>query len=198
MTLYLGFWEWNGHGTLAKAEHCLFFSFFGLAGLQDSGMCAATGKYLIAWRLSLLGFVFKPVSGLAGDSGLWQTFCLRIALVDQQSLSPISPSTMISYSQFLAASLSTRASRSITSPSVFSLDRNKPVTANITYVQQTVLLSTMRCFDHSLLYYWPNAKYQFLLSNKATFTKSTACDPLAPSTLAMRAAAMFGFGDRLL
>jgi len=28
-----------------KAEHCLFFFFFfGLVGLQDSGMCAATGN----------------------------------------------------------------------------------------------------------------------------------------------------------
>jgi len=45
-SLYLGFRVWNGHVTLAKAEHrdCLFVSFFGLAGLQDSGMCAATGN----------------------------------------------------------------------------------------------------------------------------------------------------------
>jgi len=41
-SLYLGFRVWNSHVTLAKAEHCLFVSFFGLAGLQDSGMCAAT------------------------------------------------------------------------------------------------------------------------------------------------------------
>ena len=27
-----------------KAEHGLFVSFFGLAGLQDSGMCSATGN----------------------------------------------------------------------------------------------------------------------------------------------------------
>jgi len=43
-SLYLGFRVWNGHVTLAKAEHCLFVSFFGLAGLQDSSMCAATGN----------------------------------------------------------------------------------------------------------------------------------------------------------
>jgi len=42
--LYLGFRVWNSHVTLAKAEYCLFVPFFGLAGLQDSGMCAATGK----------------------------------------------------------------------------------------------------------------------------------------------------------
>jgi len=43
-SLYLGFRIWNGHVTLGKAEPCLFGSFFGLAGLQDSGMCAATGN----------------------------------------------------------------------------------------------------------------------------------------------------------
>jgi len=43
-SLYLVFRLWNGHVALAKAEHCLFVSFFGLAGLQDSGMCAATGN----------------------------------------------------------------------------------------------------------------------------------------------------------
>jgi len=43
-SLYLGFRVWNGHVTLEKAEHCLFVSFFGFAGLQDSGMCAATGN----------------------------------------------------------------------------------------------------------------------------------------------------------
>jgi len=42
--LYLGFQVWNGHVTLAKAEQCLFVCFFGLAELQDSGICAATGK----------------------------------------------------------------------------------------------------------------------------------------------------------
>jgi len=44
---------------------------------------------VIAERLSLLGFVFKPVSWLAGDSRLRQTFSLRIDLVEQQSLSPL-------------------------------------------------------------------------------------------------------------
>jgi len=83
---------------------------------------------VIAGRLWLLGFVFKPVSWLAGDSRLRQTFSLRIHLVERQSLSLICPSTIISYLQSLEASLSTSASRSIASPIVFSLDRNKPVT----------------------------------------------------------------------
>ena len=43
---------------------------------------------VIAGRLSLFGFVFKPVSWLAGDSRLRQTFSLRIHLVERQSLSP--------------------------------------------------------------------------------------------------------------
>jgi len=50
---------------------------------------------VIAGRLSLLGFILKPVSWLAGDSRLQQTFSLRIHLVEQQSLSPICPSTII-------------------------------------------------------------------------------------------------------
>jgi len=50
---------------------------------------------VIAGRLSLLGFVFKPVSWLAGDSRLQQTFTLRIPLVEGQSLSSICPSTII-------------------------------------------------------------------------------------------------------
>jgi len=83
---------------------------------------------VIAGRLSLLGFVFKPVSWLAGDGRLRQTFSLRIHLVERQSLSCISPFTIISYLRSLEASLSTRASRSIACPPVFSLDRNKPVT----------------------------------------------------------------------
>ena len=86
---------------------------------------------VIAARLSLLGFVFKPVSWLAGDSRLRQTFCLRIHMVEQQSLSSICPSTIISYLRSLGASLSTSASRSIAGPIVFSLDRNKPVTAGV-------------------------------------------------------------------
>jgi len=83
---------------------------------------------VIAGRLSLLGFVFKPVSWLAGDSRLRQTFSLRIHLVERQSLSSICPSTIISYLRSLEASLSTSASRSIAGPIVFSLDMNKPVT----------------------------------------------------------------------
>jgi len=86
---------------------------------------------VIAGRLSRLGFVFKPVSWLAGDSRLRQTFSLRIYLVERQSLSSIFPSTIISYLRSLEASLSTRASRSTTGPIVFSLDRNKPVTARL-------------------------------------------------------------------
>jgi len=83
---------------------------------------------VIAGRLPLLGFVFKPVSWVAGDSRLRQTFSLRIHLVERQSLSSICPSTIISYLRSLEASLSTSASRSIAGPIVFSVDRNKPVT----------------------------------------------------------------------
>jgi len=68
---------------------------------------------VIAGRVSLLGFVFKPVSWLAGDSRLRQTFSLRVHLVERQSLSSICPSTIISYLRSLEASLSTSASRSI-------------------------------------------------------------------------------------
>ena len=50
---------------------------------------------VIAGRLSLFGFVFKPVYWLAGDSRLRQTFSLRIHLVERQSLSSICPSTII-------------------------------------------------------------------------------------------------------
>jgi len=55
-SLYVGFRVWNGHVTLAKAEHCLFVSFFGLAGLQDSGMCAATGNDRDCRKAIALGF----------------------------------------------------------------------------------------------------------------------------------------------
>ena len=54
-SLYLGFRVWNGHVTLAKAEHCLFVSFFGLAGLQDSVCAQLLVMIVIAGRLSLLG-----------------------------------------------------------------------------------------------------------------------------------------------
>ena len=53
---YLGFRIWNGHVTLAKAEHYLFVSFFGLAGLQDSCMCAATGNDRDCRKAIALGF----------------------------------------------------------------------------------------------------------------------------------------------
>jgi len=89
-SLYLGFRVWNGHVTLARAEHCLFLSLV----LQDYRIrvCAQLlVMIVIAGRLSLLGFVFKPVSWLAGDSRLRQTFSLRIHLVERQSLSPLSP-----------------------------------------------------------------------------------------------------------
>jgi len=83
---------------------------------------------VIAERLSLFRFVYKPVSWLAGDSRLRQTFSLRIHLVERQSLSSICTSTIIYYLRSLEASLSTSASRSIAGPIVLSLDRNKPVT----------------------------------------------------------------------
>ena len=60
-SLYLGFRVWNGHVTLAKAEHCLFLSLV----LQDYRIpvCAQLlVMIVIAGRLLLLGFVFKPVS----------------------------------------------------------------------------------------------------------------------------------------
>jgi len=95
---------------------------------------------VIAGRLSVLGFVFKPVSWLPGDSRLLQTFSLRIHLVERQSLSSICPSTIISYLRSLEASLSTSASRSIAGPTVFSLDRNKPVTPPLTLLQLRYIL----------------------------------------------------------
>jgi len=96
-------------------------------------MCAATGNDRDCRKAIALGFfVFKPVSWLAGDSRLRQTFSLRIHLVERQSLSSICPSTIISYLRPLEASLSTSASRSTAGPIVFSfkLDRNKPVTVS--------------------------------------------------------------------
>jgi len=91
-SLYLGFRVWNGHVTLVKAEHCLFVCLFLSLVLQDYRI-PVCGQLLemivIAGRLSLLGFVFKPVSWLAGDSRLRQTFSLRIHLVERQSLSPL-------------------------------------------------------------------------------------------------------------
>jgi len=125
--LYLGFRVWNGHVTLVKAENCVFLSLV----LQDYRIpvCAQLlVMIVIAGRLSLQGFVFKPRSWPAGDSRLRQTFSLRIHLVERQSLSPIYPSTIIPYLRSFEASLSTSASRSIASPIVFSLHRNKPVT----------------------------------------------------------------------
>jgi len=89
---------------------------------------------LIAGRISLLGFVFKPVTWLAGDSRLRQTFSLRIHLlvVERQSLSPICPSNYYPSSyRPLEAFLSTSASSSSAGPIVFSLVRNKPVTQSL-------------------------------------------------------------------
>ena len=86
-SLSFGFRVWNGHVTLVKAELCLFLSL----GLPDYRilLCAqVVVMIVIAGRLSLLGFVFKPLFWLAGDSRLRQTFSLRIHLVEQQSLSP--------------------------------------------------------------------------------------------------------------
>ena len=68
-SLYLGFRVWNSHVTLAKVEHCLFLSLV----LQDYRIpvCAQLlVMIVIAGSVSLLGFVFKPVSWLAGDSRL--------------------------------------------------------------------------------------------------------------------------------
>jgi len=55
-SLCLGFWVWKSHVTLAKAEDYLFVSFFGLAGLQDSGMCTATGNDRDCRKAIPLGF----------------------------------------------------------------------------------------------------------------------------------------------
>ena len=58
--------------------------------LQDyrSPVCAQLQVMcVIAGRLWLVGFVFKPGSWLAGDSRLRQTFSLRIHFVERQSLS---------------------------------------------------------------------------------------------------------------
>ena len=52
---------------------------------------------MTAGTLSLSGFVFKPVFWVAGDSQLRQTIGLRIPLVERRSLSPICPSTIISW-----------------------------------------------------------------------------------------------------
>jgi len=49
---------------------------------------------MIAGGLLLLGFVFKPVSWLVGDSRLRQPLSLRIHLLERQSLSYICPSTI--------------------------------------------------------------------------------------------------------
>ena len=39
-------------------EHCLFVSFFSLVGLQDSGMCAATGNDRDCQKAIALGFLY--------------------------------------------------------------------------------------------------------------------------------------------
>jgi len=125
---YLGFRVCNGHVTLVKAELCLFLSLV----LQDYRIPVCVQllvMIVIAGTLSLLGFLFKPVSWLEGDSSLPQTFSLRIHLVERQSLSSICPSPIISYLRSLGASLSTSASMSTASSIVFSLHRNKLVTS---------------------------------------------------------------------
>ena len=68
-SLYLAFQVWNGHVTLAKGEHCFFLSLV----LKDYRI--PVGAHLlvmivIAGRLWLGSFVFKPLSELAGDSRL--------------------------------------------------------------------------------------------------------------------------------
>jgi len=83
---------------------------------------------VIAGRRSLLGFVFKPVSCLAGDSRLPQSFSPRIHLVEWQSRSTMCPSPIICYLRSFEAFFTICASRSIAGPTLFSLDRNKPVT----------------------------------------------------------------------
>jgi len=55
-SLYLGFRVWNGHVTLVTAEYSLFVSFFGLAGLQDPGMYAATANDRDCRKATALGF----------------------------------------------------------------------------------------------------------------------------------------------
>jgi len=52
---------------------------------------------VIAGKLLLLDFGFKPGSWLAGGSRLRQTFSLRIHLVERPSLCSICPSTIILY-----------------------------------------------------------------------------------------------------
>jgi len=71
-----------------KSERCLFLSFV----LQDYRILVCAQllvMIVIAGRLLVLGFVFKPVSWLAGDSGLCQTFNLRIHLVERLSQNPL-------------------------------------------------------------------------------------------------------------
>ena len=126
-SLYSGFQIWKSYVTLVKAELCLVLSFV----LQDYKILVCTQllvMIVIAARQSRLYFVFKPVSWLAGDSRLRQTFSLRIHLVERRSLSPyLSFHYYPSSYQSLEASLSTSISRSIAGAIVFLLDRNKPV-----------------------------------------------------------------------
>jgi len=55
-SLYLGFRVWDGHVILAKAEHGLLVSFIGLAGLEDSSMCGASGNDRDCRKAIALGF----------------------------------------------------------------------------------------------------------------------------------------------
>ena len=67
----------------------LFVSFFGLAGLQDSGMCAATGNDRDCRQAIALGFLYLNQSpGYQETADFDKTFSLRIHLVERQSLSP--------------------------------------------------------------------------------------------------------------
>jgi len=76
-------WSCNTGERLA-----LFVSFLVLHHYRIPVCAQLLVMIVIAGRLSLLGFVFKPVSWLEGDSRLRQTFSLRIHLVERQSLSP--------------------------------------------------------------------------------------------------------------
>ena len=84
---------------------------------------------VIAGRLSIWIYVFKPVSWLAGDSRLRQTLILRIHLVERRSLWLPLPLDLDLFTRApLEASLSPSDSRTTADPIEFSLDRNKPVT----------------------------------------------------------------------
>ena len=64
-----------------------FVSFFGLVGLQDSGVWAATGNDCDCRKAIAVGFCVKPVSWVGGDCRLRQTFSPRIPMFEWQSRS---------------------------------------------------------------------------------------------------------------